>query len=349
VYQIADTFVHRASVPQSKFGYGTRFYSPELGGNNAGPLLGPMFDKIMAGALSPGPAAYRIKSGKGIQKSMGDAPTHVIGTSKRSSVAASSSTWVPGPGTYFPKKVPESTGGRGPFNNPPSFSVASCIRSEVAPPASGVSPGPAAYEVSTGLSKPDMRKKAAPAFHFGKDTDRSSFLSRHVARNPGPGEYDRVVDRKGNANIDRPLSPTAGPRSPTKGFSFGGAVKKHGPEEGRGSTHREHLSTQHAEEHKGTLGPSSSEYDVRPISFNKSRALTDAPSVKFGTGKRGNSKQFISNVHSQADNAGNEDGGGPASYSVEASTKGRHSKFREGGFVKFGNAKRMDDGAAVRF
>ena len=202
VYAVGEIFVHKPSAAQTNFGKATRFYKPEMGGNTAGPLLGPLFEHY--GSNSPGPAAYRMASGKGIGKTMGDGPTHVIGTSKRASVEGRDAAWVPGPGTYFPKKVSESSGGKGPFSNPPAYSVASCIRSDVAPGAEAT-PGPGTYETSTGLAKCDVRKPIAPAYRFGKDSDRSSFLPRHVASNPGPGEYDRVVDRRGNGNIDRPV------------------------------------------------------------------------------------------------------------------------------------------------
>ncbi|CAG9467693.1 unnamed protein product [Pedinophyceae sp. YPF-701] len=53
----------------------------------------------LKGHLSPGPI-YRSPSGKGIAKTIGDAPVTVFGTSQRSEVVSRASLHVPGPGAH---------------------------------------------------------------------------------------------------------------------------------------------------------------------------------------------------------------------------------------------------------
>ena len=115
------------------------------------------------------------------------------------------------------------------------------------------------------------------------------------------------------------------------------------PEEGRGSSSRQYISEQHASwEQKGTEGASPNLYDVRPITFNASHAMGDAPRFRFGTGKRANAKQFISQLHSASEGTGGADESGPGAYNTDASIRGIHSKFKEGGGVKFGRAQRSE-------
>lgn len=102
------------------------------------------------------------------------------GTSKRPAVATS--TWVPGPGSYAPKMAADK--------NAPGYTMASNIRSQVAPGADPDEPGPGFYKVN-GKEIQDLVRTRAASAEFGKDTNRSSFMT--VLPFPGPGAYDQRI------------------------------------------------------------------------------------------------------------------------------------------------------------
>ena len=98
----------------------------------------------------------------------------------------------------------ETSGARGMFRNAPGYSVASNIRSEVAPGADPDEPGPGFYKVS-GKEIQDVVKNRAATTKFGKDTNRSTFMT--MLPYPGPGTYDQHIPQSQKAGAFRSHQP----------------------------------------------------------------------------------------------------------------------------------------------
>ncbi|GBG90597.1 hypothetical protein CBR_g50940 [Chara braunii] len=195
VHDIPSTFGR--SHPTVKFGSGKRFFSSKWlkakgRVKDLGPVVGasPEFVKELYGAFGPGPAKYNCGRQKNPDGTLKDIPAVKFGSEERPSLAKSGkySKWIPGPGAYFPKKEPESLGHK--CNDPgftqvPSYSIASCLRTNFVPPGAEELPGPGTYETDTGFVIKDVRKETAPSFGFGRKPKKA----KRRGKQPGPGAY----------------------------------------------------------------------------------------------------------------------------------------------------------------
>mmetsp|Transcript_68117 Transcript_68117/g.215509 ORF Transcript_68117/g.215509 Transcript_68117/m.215509 type:complete len:600 (-) Transcript_68117:646-2445(-) len=286
----------------SMFATSPRFFHPEDGGNAAGPIVSKQHSMAaLQGFESPGPGAYALREGKGISKSLGDAPTWRFGSEARlKQKAANEVDSVPGPGAYHVKQAAEASGTKGGFSRPSAFSVASCLRSEVVSEEVKNVPGPGAYDTDRGIALKDPRRKKAPTAKFGKDKDRSSFMPGNA--NPGPGSYDH------NLYLVEGVAP---------GMSFG---------------------VRHVTYDTG-LGPGPGAYK-KPEGKGIAKSVGDAPTWKFGTGRRGNDKVFISKLAAAPDPATP----GPGAYAPDSgwsmSKASNSNRFPNKGGYSFGNSRR---------
>eukprot|EP00899_Mesostigma_viride_P012609 jgi/Mesvir1/21349/Mv20839-RA.1 len=285
------------SSKSTHFGTSQRMHDVELGGSRAGPVIGnsPEFAKPMIGAHSPGPGRYNLADADS-DPQLAHHPKFSFGTSKRSQVVSGDSLgWVPGPGAYTPKN-----------SAPGGVSIAPCLRLEVYSTAKD-SPGPGAYDVPTDFNRlgNQQRPKTTPT-GFGTDTNRSTWRGE---RTPGPGAYD--VDAGGKPRARSPNS---------KGFSFG--LKTYTEVDARGALRK-------AEAVSSAPGPGA--YTM-PGGKGISATLGDAATMKFGTGRRMNEKEFLSK---ELQNPGAASPG-PGAYD----TSNTDFKYKKKGGYVFGQAKR---------
>ena len=268
------------------------------------------------GERSPGPAMYDTSHFASNQRPLTQGSAVTIGTSKRPEVARS--TWVPGAGSYTPKNAAETSGARGMFSRMPSYSVASNIRSDpVAAGADPDEPGPGFYKVN-GKEIQDLVKPRAGVTKFGKDTNRSTFMT--TLPYPGPGTYDQHIPQS------QKVAPTV---------TFGLTERSKNPK-ARFST-KLYISSLHTADHLGAGTPGPGQY---PHHTGKgvARSIGDGASWKMGTSKRDNKKMFISRAHSKTEGPG--DSGqvpGPGQYKPNVEVT---SKFRSPGGSSFGTSKR---------
>lgn len=108
-YNVRDS-LNRYKGKSLKFGTGTRLFSPELGGNKAGPIISPLHAMAsQAGAESPGPGSYDAR---------GNIRRHgpKFGTAgKGANGFLNMSRMGPGPGAYYPGRMNSK------HQMPPSF------------------------------------------------------------------------------------------------------------------------------------------------------------------------------------------------------------------------------------
>lgn len=308
-------------APALKFGSGRRFHSPEQGGNKAGPVIAMSraFAEQTIGANSPGPAKYQLKEGKGIAKTIGDAPSWRFSTADRMgpSGKGAQETDVPGPGAYqLPKNTPELSGGGGMYSAAPTHSVASCLRSSLVT-KDPEEPGPGAFETDVGIANKDIRKRGGPEWKFGKDKNRHSFMKDN--QTPGPGSYQPTTAK----DVGR-----------ASAFSFGGTHQKSGS--GTGSIH---ISKEHAKEYIGKNSPGPGAYNLAE-GKGIAKTIGDAATIKFGTETRENtSKVFMGAEHVKIEAGIKNKVPGPGSYNPNG-LAGIGNRYKNTPGTSFGTSTR---------
>mmetsp|Transcript_31773 Transcript_31773/g.61208 ORF Transcript_31773/g.61208 Transcript_31773/m.61208 type:complete len:598 (+) Transcript_31773:281-2074(+) len=298
------------SAAGAKFGYGTRFYSPEEGPSHAGPFISQLHSQTSGpGSASPGPAYYKPKPASDSEAANGSK----FSTTIRLKLGKGSNAhdWVPGPGAYqLPKNAPELTGRQSSksFQAGASYSVASCLRTDfTALSGVGDNPAPNEYEVDVGIARKDVRKPKAPGTKFGKCTNRSSF---RTDIGPGPGQYSPERRDMGSS------------------FSFGTSRS-----EDLGKMMNEKTKKKKGD---GTPGPAS--YNLK-TGKGFAKTMGDAAMTKFGTATRGNTKMYLGPDHVKVDAAEAGGGPGPGAYKPDG-ISGFSNRYKNNGGCSFGTSKR---------
>mmetsp|Transcript_2655 Transcript_2655/g.3003 ORF Transcript_2655/g.3003 Transcript_2655/m.3003 type:complete len:625 (-) Transcript_2655:337-2211(-) len=308
-------------APGLKFGTGRRFHQPEKGGNKAGPVISHLHADQTIGANSPGPAQYKPKEGKGIHKTMGDAPMWKFGTAQRLGPEGKHSQendMVPGPGAYqLPKNTAELSGGGGMYTAGPTYSVSSCLRTSIVT-ADPDEPAPGAYETDKGIASQDIRKRRAPSSKFGKCTNRSSFMA--APNTPGPGNYSH------SQSTDVGHAPK---------YSFGMKSSMKQPSQLGGS---KYISKLHSKEYMGTQSPGPGSYQMAE-GKGIAKTLGDAPNAKFGSERRGEQKIYIGPEHVKVEAGLTSNNPGPGSYNPNG-LAGTSNRYNNNGGCSFGTSTR---------
>ena len=331
-------------APDYSFGSSTRFYSPELGGAEAGPYISRLHGKEMEGSQSPGPE-YTILGSVDEAAKRGNK----FGKSKRSEPMTLEASLVPGPGAYEPKSRVQHPADA-------AYSIASNRRTNLERKDSELEPGPGTYEENREISNTKW-VSAKTRGTFGRDGNRGSFMAAPPV--PGLGHYVHEVEQK--TGYHRPahkvmrtvrsgrvawlpgatavVDAATNVVKPKLGrhFSFGA---KHMPSKfiSRSHSHVEGVGMD-------SPGPGNYHYAKSHPNMDVSSTHKRPDSIKFTRDKRGRDNVFISKLHSSS--SAPADTPGPGSYKQQG-LKGMSNKFKNGGSFSFGTSTRPSL-ATVRF